>query len=82
MIRIFQGAWLAGVRVERASPEEVGTYPAEVLVNLLLKLDRPAEALAVARKHLAAATNRLSCPSLTELCQKVGDYRTLAERGI
>lgn len=67
-------------QAEQADPETIGTYPAQVLVNLLLRLDRPAEALAVARKYLAAADNRqLSCPSIVELCRKVGDYRTLAE---
>jgi hypothetical protein len=84
-------AVLAGVEVEShldyfrnqaesADPETVGTYPAEVLVNLLLRRDRPAEALAVARKHLAKTDNRrLTCPGIAELCQKVKDYRTLAE---
>jgi len=67
-------------RAEEANPEEVGTYPAEVLVNLLLRLDRPKEALAVARKYLVGADNRrLTCPGVAELCQKTGDYRTLAE---
>jgi hypothetical protein len=84
-------AVLAGEDVERnldyfrrqadeADPETVGTYPAQVLVNLLLRLDRPKEALAVARKHLANADGRqLSCPGVAELCQKVNDYGTLAE---
>ena len=67
-------------QAEQADPETIGTYPAQVLVNLLLRLERPAEALAVARKYLASADNRqLSCPSIVELCRKVGDYRTLAE---
>jgi hypothetical protein len=67
-------------QAEQADPETVGTYPAQVLVNLLLKLDRAPGALAAARKYLASADNRqLSCPSIVELCQKVGDYRTLAE---
>ncbi|HEY7327692.1 MAG TPA: hypothetical protein VH592_08635 [Gemmataceae bacterium] len=67
-------------QAEQADPETIGTYPAQVLVNLLLRLERPAEALAVARKYLAAADNRqLSCPNIVELCRKVGDYRTLAE---
>jgi hypothetical protein len=66
-------------QAESADPHTVGTYPAEVLVNLLLKLNRPVEALAVARHHLAAVDNRrLSCPSIVELCQKASDYRTLA----
>jgi hypothetical protein len=67
-------------QAEQADPETVGTYPAQVLVNLLLKLDRAPEALAVARKYLATVDNRqMSCPSIVELCQKVHDYRTLAE---
>jgi hypothetical protein len=67
-------------KAEQADPQEVGTYPAEVLVNLLLRLGRDAEALAVARRHLANVTDRqLTCPGIVELCQKTGDYRTLAE---
>lgn len=67
-------------QMEKADPETTGTYPAEVLVNLLLKLDRPTEALAVAREKLANVDNRrLSCPSIAELCEQAGDYRTLAE---
>lgn len=63
-----------------ADPETVGIYPAEVLVNLLLKLGRDTDALAVARQYLAASDNRrLTCPSITELCQRVKDFRTLAE---
>jgi hypothetical protein len=67
-------------QAEAADPETVGTYPAEVLVNFLLRLDRPAEALAAARRWLANADGRqLSCPSIPELCRQTGDYRTLAE---
>jgi hypothetical protein len=67
-------------KAEEADPETVGTYPAEVLVNFLLRLERPAEALAVARRYLAAVDGRrLSCPSIAELCQQAHDYRTLAE---
>jgi hypothetical protein len=84
-------ALLAGADVEKnlayfrtkaaeADPETVGTYPAEVLVNLLLRLERPAEALAVARQYLAKVDNRrLTCPGIADLCREVKDYRTLAE---
>jgi hypothetical protein len=78
--RVEEGLAFFRGQVDNNSVEEVGTYPAEVLVNLLLKLDRPREALEVARKYLASTDNRrLTCPSLTELCQKVNDYQTLAE---
>jgi hypothetical protein len=67
-------------KVEQTNPEEVGTYPAEILVNLLLRLDRPQEALQVARKYLTTADEgRLSCPNVVELCQRTRDFRTLTE---
>jgi hypothetical protein len=67
-------------KVDNTDPEEAGTRPAEVLINLLLRLDRPAEALAAARQHLVKVDNRqLICPGITELCQRANDYRTLAE---
>jgi hypothetical protein len=67
-------------KVDAMKPEEVGTYPAEVFVNLLVKLGRDKEALAVARGHLANAdTRRLQCPGIVELCEKTGDYQALAE---
>ena len=66
-------------KAENAGPD-TGTRPAEVLVNLLLRLDRPAEALAVARRHLTTADGQpLTCPTIPELCRRAGDYRTLAE---
>ncbi len=67
-------------QVEANPIEEAGTYPAEVLVNLLLKVNRPREALAAAVKYLAGAeVGRLSCPSIAELCQKTGDYQALVQ---
>ena len=67
-------------KADEADPETIGTYPAQVLVNLLLRLNRLEEALEVARRHLAAADGRqISCPSIGELCQRAKDYRTLAE---
>jgi hypothetical protein len=67
-------------KLENADPDDIGTYPAEVLVNLLLKLGRGPEALAISRKYLAATESRpMSCPNLNELCQRLGDYKTLAE---
>jgi hypothetical protein len=66
-------------KVENAD-EDSGTRPAEVLVNLLVRLNRPAEALSVARRHLAAPDGRqLACPGIPELCQRARDYATLAE---
>jgi hypothetical protein len=58
---------------------EGSTFPAEVYVNLLLKLDRKADALQVAKKYLAGENRQLSCPGVYELCQQAGDYAGLAE---
>jgi hypothetical protein len=67
-------------KLENADPESIGTAPAETLVNLLLRLERPAEALAVARKYLVNEDSRgLSCPNLTELCERARDFQTLTE---
>jgi hypothetical protein len=67
-------------KAENADPQADGTFPAEVLINLLLKVDRPAEALAVARKLLVGVDDRrLSCPSIADLCQRVNDYKPLVE---
>jgi hypothetical protein len=69
-------------KVEQCDPEEVGTYPAEVLVNLLLRLDRGTEALELSRKYLARAEQmgrQLTCPNLNELCQRFKAYDLLAD---
>jgi len=67
-------------KADEADPETVGSFPAEVLVNLLLRLDKPKDALAVARKHLARlGDQRLSCPSIVDLCKLTGDFGTLAQ---
>jgi hypothetical protein len=63
-----------------ADPDGANTLPAEVLVNLLLRINRPTDALAVARQFLDGADERqLTCPGLSELCRRVKDYGTLAE---
>jgi hypothetical protein len=67
-------------KAENADPETTGTLAAEALVNLLLRLDRTSEALAVARRYLTRADpQRLSCPTIAELCRRAQDYQTLAE---
>lgn len=67
-------------KAEEADPDTVGTYPAEVLVNMLLRLKRPQEALDVSRKFLTKQGDaRHSCPSFVELCQQTGNYQALAE---
>jgi len=59
---------------------EIGdTFPAEVFVNLLLRLDRTPQALAVAQQYLNDPDGReLSCPSIAELARRANDYSALA----
>jgi hypothetical protein len=67
-------------KVENTDPKEVGTYPAEVFVNLLLKLGRDKEALSIARRYLATTDpRRMTCPGIVELCEKTGDFQVLAD---
>jgi hypothetical protein len=69
-------------KAEDADPEMIGTYPAEVLVNLLLRINRPKEALEVAKQFLSKADPaQLSCPNLYELCERTKDFRAMADIG-
>jgi hypothetical protein len=53
-------------------------YPAEVLVNLLVRIGRTEEALATAKQFLAAVPEgQLSCPGVYELAKRVGDWATI-----
>ena len=55
------------------------TFPAEVFVNLLLRLERLPEALAVAKQYLGDPDLRdLSGPTVTELARRAGDFATMA----
>jgi hypothetical protein len=65
-------------KIDAYDPNETGTYPAQVLVGLLVRLQRYHEAIAVSRKHLANADPaQLTCPSILQLCQLAGDYEEL-----
>ncbi len=68
-------------KAEDADPDEIGTFPAEVLVNLLLRIGRKDQALEVARQFLKDADSdiQLSCPPLLELCQQTNNFAVLAE---
>lgn len=59
---------------------EGATYAAQVYVNLLLKANRPAEALAAAKRFLLAEDDRnLICPGVNELARKANDFASLSE---
>jgi hypothetical protein len=58
--------------------EEVGTGPAELLVQLLQRLGRMNEALEIAKQHLARADNAW-LTYMADLCRKANNYRVLAD---
>ncbi len=67
-------------KIETCDPNIAGTTPAQVLVNLLVRLGRPAEAADVALEHLSEADPQfLTCPNAMQLCQMAQDYGRLAE---
>jgi hypothetical protein len=59
--------------------QEGATFPAEVYVNILLRLNRPEEALQTASKYLADVSRHMVCPNVYELCQRLNDYQTWGE---
>ncbi len=66
-------------KVERLKRPEDGTYPAEVLVNLLLRVGRDSEAVEVASKYLVKVDERqLTCPGIVELCERAQRFDVLA----
>lgn len=58
--------------------DEVGTGPAEVLVQLLQRMGRMNEALEVAQKHLAKSDNTW-LTFMADLCRKANNYGVLAD---
>ncbi len=67
-------------KLETCDPNVAGSTPAQVLVNLLVRVGRPGEAADVAVEHLSKTDPQfLTCPNALQLCQMAGDYRRLAE---
>jgi hypothetical protein len=66
-------------KAEREAAEGA-TYAAQVYVNLLLRVNRPKEALAAAKKYLLAQDERnMICPGVSELARKSSDFESMAE---
>jgi hypothetical protein len=66
---------------DKIDPEiaQGNTFPAEVYVNLLLRLDRKPEAIEIAKKYLSSENRPMSCPGVYELCREAKDFEGLAE---
>ena len=65
-------------KAARFPVDEYGPAPAEVLVNLLIRLQRYGAAIDAFRRYLEdVPADDLSCPSLPQICQMAGDYDRL-----
>jgi len=63
-----------------SDPDRDGSQPAEVLVQLLVRLERYDDAINAFRRYLGdAPPEQLSCPSLLQLCQMAGDFEQLKQ---
>jgi hypothetical protein len=63
-----------------SDPERVGTAPAQVLITLLVRLDRLREAIAASIEFLdGVPAAQLGCPTLFQLCQMAGEWDQLRE---
>jgi len=68
------------VKLEAYEPDQIGSLPAEVLINLLVRVGRPADAAQIAKRHLRQSEGmRGSSTSLAELCRQAGDYDAMIE---
>ena len=67
-------------KAARSDSDRDGYRPAEVLVELLIRLGRYDEAIEKFRQYLMdAAPDDLSCPSMLQLCQMAGDFEQLKQ---
>lgn len=67
-------------KVDELDLAEVGSYPAQVVVGLLSRLQRYEEAIEVSVDHLQEVhVSELGCPNLAQLCQLAGNYGKLMQ---
>jgi hypothetical protein len=68
------------IKVIETVAAPIDTTPAEVLIELLVRLGRYAEAIQASLEFFPnSSATPLSCPSGIQLCQMAGDYRQLRE---
>ena len=67
-------------KLEATDLEQVGSSPAQLVVNLLVRLGRQQEALDVYLKYLRKTDpTQLNCPNAVQLCQMASAYDRLKE---
>jgi hypothetical protein len=71
---------IAHFRKKVVETETAGNWPAQVLINLLVRLERYREALEISLEHLPGAhASEIACPTAQQLCELAGDFDRLAE---
>lgn len=59
---------------------EAGNWPAQILINLLVRVGRYREALEISLEYLPGAhASEIACPTAQQLCELAGDFDRLAE---
>jgi hypothetical protein len=67
-------------KVVESDPDQFGSAPAQVLVTLLVRLDRLREAIAASIEFLdGVPAAQLGCPTLFQLCQMAGEWDQLRQ---
>ncbi len=65
---------------EKLKVENAGDWPAQVLINLLVRLERYQEALDISIEYLPGAhASEIACPTAQQLCELAGAFDRLAE---
>jgi hypothetical protein len=71
---------IAHFRKKVGDTETAGNWPAQILINLLVRVDRYREALDVSLEYLPGAhTSEIACPTAQQLCELAGDFDRLAK---
>ena len=71
---------IAHFREKVVETETAGNWPAQILINLLVRVDRYREALDISLKYLPGAhASEMACPTAQQLCELAGDFDRLAE---
>jgi hypothetical protein len=67
-------------KAAESDPNQVGTAPGQVLVTLLVRLDRLREAIGASLEFLdGVPAAQLGCPTLFQLCQMAGEWDQLRQ---
>jgi hypothetical protein len=80
LLRVDVDEHIAHFRRKVAETETAGNWPAQILVNLLVRVDRYREALELSLEYLPGAhASEIACPTAQQLCELAGDFDRLAE---